>query len=158
MFRTLIYPSPGACDYSILVRCVLEFRCGRVGVVSMLQASAWQADRQTDLKLLIDFRNFVSARNLNGGCNITNALSFSVDGQVKISSNQVRESVGYAPVCSHRSLLGNPRLKPTGCAGALSWRWKQLLVLHFSGRFLLTASLRRRNMSMYISFFTVGRQ
>ena len=41
MFRTLIYPSSGACDYSVqlphwsvfLVRCVLVFRCGWVGVV-----------------------------------------------------------------------------------------------------------------------------
>jgi len=48
LFRTLIYPSSGACDYSVelthwavfLVRCVLEFRCGWVGVVSMLQAEA----------------------------------------------------------------------------------------------------------------------
>ena len=48
MFRTLIYPSSGACDYSVelphcvalfLVRCVLEFRCGWVGVVPVLQAS-----------------------------------------------------------------------------------------------------------------------
>ena len=48
MFRTLIYPSSGACDYSVelphwsvfLVRCVLEFRCGWVGVVSVLRAEA----------------------------------------------------------------------------------------------------------------------
>jgi hypothetical protein len=32
----------------------------------------------------------------------------------------------------------------------LSWRRNQLLVLHFYGRFLLTASLRRRSVSMYI--------
>ena len=31
----------------------------------------------------------------------------------------------------------------------------QLLVLHFSGRFLLTVSLRRKRMSMYISLFIV---
>jgi len=71
--------------------------------------------RQTDMtKLLIDFHNFVSARNLNGVCSITNALSLSVEGQVKISWNQAMESVGYAPVFSHCSLLRNPRLKPTG--------------------------------------------
>ena len=49
MFRTLIYPSSGACDYSVgittlvvlfLVRCVLDIRCGWVGVVSVLQAEA----------------------------------------------------------------------------------------------------------------------
>ena len=49
MFRSLIYPSSGVCDYSVelttlvvlfLVRCVLEFRCGWFGVVSVLQAEA----------------------------------------------------------------------------------------------------------------------
>ena len=48
MFRTLIHPSSGACDFPILYqigrmflfRCVLEFRCGWVGVVSVLQAEA----------------------------------------------------------------------------------------------------------------------
>jgi hypothetical protein len=34
------------------------------------------------------------------------------------------------------------------CAGALSWRSNQLLVLHFSGRFLLTAPLKPRRMPM----------
>jgi len=86
-----------------------------------------RTSRQTDLKLLIDFRNFVSARNLNGGCSFTNALSLSVDGQVKVSWNHARESVGYAPVFSRRSLLGNPRLKPTGvlehCRGGENSYW-----------------------------------
>ena len=48
MFRTLIYPSSRACEYSVelqhwsmfLVWCVLEFRFGWVGVVSVLQAEA----------------------------------------------------------------------------------------------------------------------
>ena len=45
--------------------------------------------------------------------------------------------------------------KTDRCAGALSkWR-NQLLVLHFSGRFLLTSSLRWRRTSMCISLFTV---
>ena len=52
MFRTLIYPSSGACDYSVqlphrsvfLVRRVLEIRCGWVGVVSVLQVSACNTD------------------------------------------------------------------------------------------------------------------
>jgi len=47
MFRTLIHPSSGACDSSLyhhigcvfLFRCVLEFRCGWVGVVSVWQAA-----------------------------------------------------------------------------------------------------------------------
>ena len=49
MFRKLLYPSSGAGDYSVelphlvvlfFVRCVLEFRCGWVRVVSVLQAEA----------------------------------------------------------------------------------------------------------------------
>jgi len=53
MFRTLIYPSSGACDYSVELPhwsyCswfdVLEFQCGWVGVVSVLQtASGWNTD------------------------------------------------------------------------------------------------------------------
>jgi len=49
MFRTLIYPSSGACDYAVelshlsfffLVRCVLEIWCCWVWVVSVLQAEA----------------------------------------------------------------------------------------------------------------------
>jgi hypothetical protein len=44
MFQTLIYPSSGACDYSVefttlvvlfLVRCVLEIRCGWVGATQI---------------------------------------------------------------------------------------------------------------------------
>ena len=52
MFRSLIHPSSGACDFSIVqyhhigcvffFRCVLEFRCGWVGVVSVLQAEPHQ--------------------------------------------------------------------------------------------------------------------
>jgi len=49
MFRTLIYPSSGACDFAVelphlfflfSVRCVLEIWCGWVWVVSVLQAEA----------------------------------------------------------------------------------------------------------------------
>jgi len=49
MFRTLIYPSSGACDFSIVSPHWLycswfdvcwEFGCGWLGVVSMLQAEA----------------------------------------------------------------------------------------------------------------------
>jgi hypothetical protein len=43
------------------------------------------------------------------------------------------------------------------CAGALSSRRNQLCFLHFSGRFLLTASLRQRRMSMYSSLLIVLR-
>jgi hypothetical protein len=48
-------------------------------------------------------------------------------------------------------------LTQTGwCAGAWSWSRNILLVLHFSGRFLLAASLRRRKLSMCISLFTIA--
>jgi hypothetical protein len=46
--------------------------------------------------------------------------------------------------------------KTDRCAGALSCRWNQLLLLHFSRHFLLTASLRRRRLCTYISIFTVS--
>jgi hypothetical protein len=46
--------------------------------------------------------------------------------------------------------------KTDRCAGALSCRRNQLLVLHFSGLLVLTASISRRGMSMYISLFTVA--
>ena len=54
--------------------------------------------------------------------------------------------------CAKKSLTKIDR-----CPGALSWRKKQPLFFHFGGPFLflLTASLRRRRMSMYISLFTV---
>ena len=60
MFRTLIHPSSGACDFFLLYhhiccvflfRCVLEFRCGWVGVVSV-----WQAEAQL---LLFYFTSYV---------------------------------------------------------------------------------------------------
>jgi hypothetical protein len=46
--------------------------------------------------------------------------------------------------------------KPDRCAGALSWKRKRLLVLHFPGSFLLVASPQRRRISMYLSLFTVA--
>ena len=42
------------------------------------------------------------------------------------------------------------------CAGALSWKRNQLLILSFGGHFLLTASLRRRKISMWISLLKVA--
>jgi len=54
--------------------------------------------------------------------------------------------------------LSKKSLTKTGwCAGALSWMRNQLLVLNFSGRFSVIASLRRRRISVYISLFTVLR-
>jgi len=46
--------------------------------------------------------------------------------------------------------------KTDRCAGALLWRRSQLLVLHFSAHFLLTASLRHQWMSVYIYLFTAA--
>jgi hypothetical protein len=46
--------------------------------------------------------------------------------------------------------------KTDRCAGALSWRRNQLLTLHFSCRFFLTAFVKRRRIQMYISLFTVA--
>jgi len=59
-FRTLIHPSSGACDFSIvsphwfafLFRCVLEFRCGLVGVVSVWQASVFRLSGMQEHMLL----------------------------------------------------------------------------------------------------------
>jgi hypothetical protein len=42
------------------------------------------------------------------------------------------------------------------CAGALSWRRKELLVLNLSGHFLLTSSVGRRRISVCISLFTLA--
>jgi hypothetical protein len=45
--------------------------------------------------------------------------------------------------------------KTDWCAWALSWRRNQLLAPHILRCFLLTASLRRHKVSMYISLFTI---
>ena len=67
--------------------------------------------------------------------------------QVKISCSQV----------SVVTLFFAKKSWPTDrCAGALSWRRNQLLVLHFSGRFLLSASQSRLSMSVYIPFFAIA--
>ena len=62
--------------------------------------------------------------------------------------------MGDAPVFPHCSLLRNLWSKLTSC-DALLWRRNKLLVLHFLGYPLLTASLRRKRMSMYISLSIV---
>ena len=102
MFRTLIYPSSGTCDYSVelphwsycfwfdvcwsfgvvglewypccrlkhkfLVRCVLKFRCGWVGVVSVLQAEASACN--TDTNPNQPHRNFNTYRAKNSTINV----------------------------------------------------------------------------------------
>jgi len=80
---------------------------------------------------------------------------FQSRAQIKISWSQIRRcSVYYSLVTlffAKKALLKTDR-----CAGALSWIRNQLLVLHFSGHFHLTASLRRRIMSKYIYSFRVA--
>jgi hypothetical protein len=76
--------------------------------------------------------------------------------QVKITWGQVRKVWGRGCSSVVTLFFANKSLTKTDhCAGALSWRRIQLLVLHFCGHFLLTASLRQRRMSMYIYLFTV---
>ena len=72
--------------------------------------------------------------------------------QVDINWSKVREC------CSVVTLFFAQRswTKTDRCVGALSWSRNQLLVLHISGRFLLTASKRRRRRSLYFSLFTVA--
>jgi len=62
----------------------------------------------------------------------------------KTGKNQLQPgqaSMGYAPVLSHHSLLRNPLTKTDQYAGELLGRRNQLLVLLFSGHFILTAAL-----------------
>ena len=59
--------------------------------------------------------------------------------------------MGDAPLLSHCSLLRNSLPKPTGVLEHCR-EWET----SFSGHFLLTESLGRRRMSLYISLFTVA--
>jgi hypothetical protein len=90
--------------------------------------------------------------------NITKAPSlhcwFKLREQVKSTGGRSGECAGCSSVVT--VLFATKALiKTDQCAEASSWGRNRLLVLHFSGRFLLTAFLRRRRMSMYISLFTV---
>ena len=67
-----------------------------------------------------------------------------------------QDIMGDAQVLSHFSLLRKFLTKTGWCAGALLWRRNQQLFLHLLGHFLLTASARRRKISMYISLLTAG--
>jgi len=98
-------------------------------------------------------------RILNDVSRITKAPSiqwwFQSREQVKISWSQVKSMLGILHVVT-LSLLRNLWPNPTGvlehCGGGETNSWFS----YFSGRFLLTASLRRRRMSMYIFLFTVA--
>jgi hypothetical protein len=79
----------------------------------------------------------------------------SVEGTGKNQLEQVRRVRG-CPIVVIVFFAKKSLTKTDRCVGALSWRRNQMLVSHFSGRFLLTASQRRRRMSKYISLFTVA--
>jgi hypothetical protein len=76
--------------------------------------------------------------------------------QVKLSWRRVRRVRRLVPVLSRLSLLRNPWPKPTGvleyCREEETSCWLSI----FSGRFLLTVTLKWWRMSMYISLFTVS--
>jgi len=96
---------------------------------------------------------------LNNVSSITKVLSlqfwFQLREQVKISWSQVRRVFGMLHVFT--VFVAEQFLTRTDqCAGALLCRRYQLLVLHFSGHFLLTASLRHWRVLMCISLFKVA--
>jgi hypothetical protein len=65
---------------------------------------------------------------------------------------------GYGGCYSVVTLFSSKKslTKTNLCAGALLWRRNELLVLHFSGHFILTASIRWRKMSMFTPLFIVA--
>ena len=98
-------------------------------------------------------------RILNYLGDVTNAPSlqcwFQSREQAKISCGQVRRVWGILQCC--HIVFANKSLTITArCAGVLSCQRNKLLVLHFTGSFLLIASLKRRKVLMYISLFTAA--
>jgi hypothetical protein len=75
--------------------------------------------------------------------------------QAKISCSQFKRVWGMLQCC-HILLAKKSVTTVDRWAGALSWKRIQLLVLHFAGRFVLTAFLTRRRISVHISLFTVA--
>jgi len=75
----------------------------------------------------------------------------SVEGKGENQSEPSQENMGSLQ-CRHTVLCFKKKTWPNRAV----WRSDQLWILHFSGCFLLTASLRRRTMSMYTSLFTVA--
>jgi len=98
-------------------------------------------------------------RILNDVTSITKVPSLqcfiSVKGIVKNQLKPGQGSLGDALVLSHCSLLINPWAKPIGALEDCSEGENNCWFLVFLC-FLLTASLRRRRMTMYISLFTVA--
>jgi len=81
-------------------------------------------------------------------------LSVKRTGTIQLDAGQ--EIMEFASVLSHCFLIRNPLSKPAGVLGLFRQReincWFSILL----GRLLLTTSLRRRRMIMYISSFTVA--
>jgi hypothetical protein len=90
--------------------------------------------------------------------NITKAQSLQCLFQARENSKSAAASLGEYEGCSNivTLLFATKSLNETDrCAAALLWRGNRLFALHFSGRLLLTASLRRQMMSLYILLFTI---
>ena len=83
------------------------------------------------------------------------SVLISVEGTDKNELQLCQESKGHAPGTVTLFFATKFFTKTDWCAGALSWRRNQLLVPHSLGCFLLTASLRWRKVSMYISLLTI---
>jgi len=67
MFRTLIHPSPGACDFSIASPhwlCVLVSMCDGVSVWLVGVVSVWQAEAQAPDDGCINIRNMLSVEEV----------------------------------------------------------------------------------------------
>ena len=80
---------------------------------------------------------------------------FSRGQKQKLAGARLRACLGYS-MLSHCPLSRNPRPKPTGVLDHCREVEANCLLSIFSGRFLLTASLKRRRMSVYICLFTVA--
>jgi len=127
------------CNYTILPATVNVLK-------TFLEAISWKS-----FQLLRRILNYIS----NTTKNAVPSMLISVEGRGKSQLEPGEESMGNAPVSSHCSLVRNPWPKPTGvlehCREGDFNCWFSV----FWGRVLLTASVRRRRMSVYISLFTV---
>ena len=83
---------------------------------------------------------------------VASQCSYQSRKEVEISCSQVRREWGMLQCC-HTFFFMKSMTKTDWCVGALPWMRSKLLVLHFWGNFLLTASLRWQRMSMYNSLF-----
>ena len=97
---------------------------------------------------------------LNDVSSITNILALSllilVEGSGK--NTAAARSGEYGGCSSFITLFFDKKslTKTDWCAGALLWSVHQMLILNFSGHFLLTTSLRKQRVLVYIYLFTVA--